>query len=164
MSEEHARRWAGEGAPVELVECVTLAHVLEKSAVDVVDFMSVDVEGGERDPHTHTYTYAITHELSVRAFLSLPPSLPSFLPLTPTSCAHARSLNISLLSLAGELDALFSIDWGRVMIRVLVVERNHGDAEIERLLLAQGMVLVRELASNRVWCHPSMVSEKLIQS
>ena len=65
MSEEHARRWAGEGAPVELVECVTLAHVLEKSAVDVVDFMSVDVEGGERDPHTHTYTYAITHELSV---------------------------------------------------------------------------------------------------
>ena len=50
------------------------------------------------------------------------------------------------------------------MIRVLMVERSHGDAEIEHLLLAQGMVLVRELASNRVWCHPSMVSEKFIQS
>ena len=62
MSEEHALRWAGEGAPVELVECVTLAHVLEKSAVDVVDFMSVDVEGGELDPHTHPYA---THELFV---------------------------------------------------------------------------------------------------
>ena len=95
---------------------------------------------------------------------SIPPSLTSFLPLTHTFCTHVRSLNISLLSLAGELNALLSIDWERVMIRVLMVERSHGDAEIEHLLLAQGMVLVRELASNRVWCHPSMVSEKFIQS
>ena len=114
--------------------------------------------------HTHTRSHASCLCELFSPSLSLPPSLPSFLPLPLRFCAHVRSLNISLLSLAGELDALLSIDWGRVMIRVLVVERNHGDAEIERLLVAQGMVLVRELASNRVWCHPSMVSEKLIQS
>ena len=114
--------------------------------------------------HTHTRSHASCLCELFSPSLSFSLCLPSFLPHTHTFCAHVRSHYISLLSLAGELGALFSIDWGRVMIRVLVVERNHGDAEIERLLLAQGLVLVRELASNRVWCHPSMVSEKLIQS
>jgi len=34
-----------------------------------------------------------------------------------------------------------------------LIERGPRDREIELLLLAQKMVLVRELASNRLWVH-----------
>ena len=69
---------------------------------------------------------------------------------------------IDFLSLdveGAELEALRSIDWGAVTVRVLLVERNHRDLEIEGLLVEQGMILVRELAANRLWAHVSVVPQ-----
>ena len=87
---------------VETVQ--TLAHVFGHSAVSVIDFLSLDVEGAE-------------------------------------------------------LEALLSINWHAVTIRVLLIERNHRDLEIERLLVEQGMILVRELAANRLWVHASLLPQ-----
>jgi hypothetical protein len=44
---------------------------------------------------------------------------------------------------------------------VLLIERNHRDLEIERLLVEQGMILVRELAANRLWVHASVLPQLL---
>ena len=69
---------------------------------------------------------------------------------------------IDFLSLdveGAELEALRSIDWRAVTVRVLLIERNHRDLEIERLLVEQGMILVRELAANRLWVHAAVVPQ-----
>jgi hypothetical protein len=102
MSPQHQKRWIGTQVTGSTVDCVTLAEILRQSGVSVVDFMSLDIEGGE-------------------------------------------------------LDALSSIDWHQVTIRVLLVERNNRDVEIERLLLSVRMSLVREIGSNRLWAHESVL-------
>ena len=65
--------------------------------------------------------------------------------------------NIDMWSLdveGGEYEVLKAINFKQTPVHVIVIERNPNDRKIERLLLAEEFLYVREQRGNRVWVNP----------
>ena len=79
-----------------------------------------------------------------------------------------ESVNTTVIDLwsldveGAELQVLQSIDFRRVAVHVIIIERNHHDREIEQVLVKAGFMYLREQRGNRLWVNDSWYKQRRV--